>query len=520
MKLFKAEIEKKSKDDQRTKFIRALLTGVGRVYPYAEKSKNKEVKERVKDLFRLMYSTDFGIVTKTVTLLVKMAKHGEEDVDDKLYTAIYQSLLNSKIPHSTKHQNPYLSSVFSAINRDKNYPNRIKSMIKRLLSLSFSNYSPFTAGVLVIVAHILRSHANLHQAAFRQIAVDPEFESTKIKMEAEDDPEKEPASDSESEHDDTPGWTFGKKSNDEKIEKEEEDDKIEIKEEGKSANPWMNKQRDSYEPSAWNPQYTGSQYTPLWEILELRHHYHPGLGHLADDLLHLAVRDPYSGDPLNDFSMTKFLDRFAYKNPNKICKKDDEITIRAKKKSLFGGLKRSELLAVTSQEFTESKVTAEDEFLQDYFKFTKKKVKVKKEKDTQEIEQDVDSDDEFEKLIGLAPSKKNFLTGKGSKDDIEFDMSSDEELDTIKQTEAKEIEEMEKENANDGDDDEVDEMEDVEEPLDENAGTSEAIISGDSTKKSSLAQKNWERKRIDGAKGKRKLKQPRKGSFRGKKRRV
>ena len=35
------------------------------------------------------------------------------------------------------------------------------------------------------------------------------------------------------------------------------------KEEEKSANPWMNKQRDSYEPSAWNPQYTGSQYTPL-----------------------------------------------------------------------------------------------------------------------------------------------------------------------------------------------------------------------------------------------------------------
>ena len=75
-----------------------------------------------------------------------------------------------------------------------------------------------------------------------------------------------------------------------------------------------------------------------WEILELRHHYHPGLGHLADDLLHLAVRDPYSGDPLNDFSMTKFLDRFAYKNPNKIGKKDDDITLRAKKKSLFGGL--------------------------------------------------------------------------------------------------------------------------------------------------------------------------------------
>ena len=82
-------------------------------------------------------------------------------------------------------------------------------------------------------------------------------------MEAENDQEKEPASDSESEHDDTPGWTFGKKSNDEKVEKDEENE-IEVKEEEKSANPWMNKQRDSYEPSAWNPQYTGSQYTPLW----------------------------------------------------------------------------------------------------------------------------------------------------------------------------------------------------------------------------------------------------------------
>ena len=97
-------------------------------------------------------------------------------------------------------------------------------------------------------------------------------------------------------------------------------------------------------------------------------------------------------------------------------------------------------------------------------------------------------------------------------------MSSDEELDNIKETEAKEIEEMEKENAND--DDEDAQMDDIEEPIDEDVGTSEAVISENTTKKSSLAQKNWEKKRLDGAKGKRKLKPPRKGSFRSKKRRV
>merc|ERR1711879_539631 len=78
--------------------------------------------------------------------------------------------------------------------------------------------------------------------------------------------------------------------------------------------------RNGYDPNAWNPMHSGSQYTPLWEILALRKHFHPGVAHLADDLLHLGVRDEYKGDPLEDFTLLKFLDRFAYKNPkNQSC---------------------------------------------------------------------------------------------------------------------------------------------------------------------------------------------------------
>merc|ERR1712168_1011868 len=104
MKLFQTVLNsdkgKKSKSinvEQRHKFIRGILTGIGRAYPFAKSNNNKSehLTKAINDIFRLIYSKDFGTCIRAMTLLSKIAKHGH-DLDEKLYTAIYQSFVHPK----------------------------------------------------------------------------------------------------------------------------------------------------------------------------------------------------------------------------------------------------------------------------------------------------------------------------------------------------------------------------------------------------------------------------------------
>jgi ribosome biogenesis protein MAK21 len=50
---------------------------------------------------------------------------------------------------------------------------------------------------------------------------------------------------------------------------------------------------------------------PLWEIASCKFHYHPAVQKLASTF----GKIDYMGDPLKDFSLAPFLDKFAYRNP-------------------------------------------------------------------------------------------------------------------------------------------------------------------------------------------------------------
>ncbi|KAL7554117.1 hypothetical protein ACHAWF_017518 [Thalassiosira exigua] len=51
--------------------------------------------------------------------------------------------------------------------------------------------------------------------------------------------------------------------------------------------------------------------TNLWELSLLTHHFHPSVSKFAVDSGHIL----YRGDPLNDFALKMFLDKFAFRNP-------------------------------------------------------------------------------------------------------------------------------------------------------------------------------------------------------------
>lgn len=79
-----------------------------------------------------------------------------------------------------------------------------------------------------------------------------------------------------------------------------------------------------------DPLYAASKHSRLWELALLRHHYHPSVQKFAQAAFESPQVIAYPGDPLNDFTLSNFLDRFAYRNP-----KNSHISRHAKRPSSY-----------------------------------------------------------------------------------------------------------------------------------------------------------------------------------------
>jgi ribosome biogenesis protein MAK21 len=77
-----------------------------------------------------------------------------------------------------------------------------------------------------------------------------------------------------------------------------------------------------YDPMKREPEHAGAAGAQLWELVALQAHFHPTIRHFTAQLLKRA-RITYPGDPLEDFTAMRFLDKFVYKNPKKRRGKGD-----------------------------------------------------------------------------------------------------------------------------------------------------------------------------------------------------
>jgi len=67
-----------------------------------------------------------------------------------------------------------------------------------------------------------------------------------------------------------------------------------------------------------DPLYATSVDPKPWEVATFLRHYHPSVRAFARQYLEKDRRlDAYAGDPLQDFTLSNFFDRFAYRNPKK-----------------------------------------------------------------------------------------------------------------------------------------------------------------------------------------------------------
>jgi hypothetical protein len=69
-----------------------------------------------------------------------------------------------------------------------------------------------------------------------------------------------------------------------------------------------------YAPLKLDPRFARAELSGLFELVQLTQHYHPSVRHYATALLKSEPIE-HAGNPLEDFSLAAFLDRFVYRNP-------------------------------------------------------------------------------------------------------------------------------------------------------------------------------------------------------------
>merc|ERR1719222_345532 len=191
----------------------------------------------------------------------------------------------------------------------------MRAFIKRLLQVAEAQPSQLLCGLLFLLSEVLKARPEL--GSLKHFLKE---ESGGIQMfkDEEDDDEEEHYEDVKEEDADpevkkegalvTPGWTF----------------------KGAAGLSSAHTERNCYDPTARNPLYCGAGHTALWELERLSNHFHPSAALFASNLL-AGQSISYSGDPLGDFTLARFLDRFVFRNPKQNPEKNKPLTVLGKR---------------------------------------------------------------------------------------------------------------------------------------------------------------------------------------------
>ncbi|XP_009070901.1 PREDICTED: CCAAT/enhancer-binding protein zeta, partial [Acanthisitta chloris] len=394
------------KKDVESKMLSALLCGVNRAYPYAEADDDK-VKEQMNTLFKVLHLVNFSTSVQALMLLFQVMD-SEQTVSDRYYAALYKKLLDPALATCSK-PSMFLNLVYKSLKADV-VLRRVKAFVKRLLQVTCGQMPPFICGTLYLLSELLKVKPELRVQLQDRVDSDDE-ECFKDQEEAEEAEEKFVDADKEVEGEERST-----------VEKQTElPDKTNT---SKSTASWVHhlnmggrKSGTSYDPMHRSPLYCGAESTSLWELKKLSEHFHPSVALFAKTILE-GNHIQYSGDPLQDFTLMRFLDRFVYRNPklNKGKENTSSVVMQPKKKQFMRNIQH---FAVNSKEFRtkdESKIPVDEVFFHRFYsKFDKKREKQRRQDDEESVE-DVD-DDEFERVLDTFEAADNATVGQ---EDLDF----------------------------------------------------------------------------------------------------
>ncbi|CAM9148871.1 unnamed protein product, partial [Ectocarpus fasciculatus] len=243
------------REESGSRLLYALLTGINRAFPFLRD--REPILRHLDALFRIVHSAAFTTSTQALMLISHIAL-SEQLLINRFYRALYDKLLSNEL--STRARNTlFLNLLFRSMKRDPS-AERITAFVKRLMICVTQCSSNIAAGFIFLIAEVFRHRP----------------EVLKMITEVEKISEK-PLSGAEEIH------AFGNFN----VEKRE-------------------------------PMYAvPTDCTPvLWEAALLRQHFHPSVKAFANSWLSPPNHTvKFDGDPITEFSISAFLNRFSYKNP-------------------------------------------------------------------------------------------------------------------------------------------------------------------------------------------------------------
>uniref|UniRef100_A0A8C7PLC7 CCAAT/enhancer-binding protein zeta n=1 Tax=Oncorhynchus mykiss TaxID=8022 RepID=A0A8C7PLC7_ONCMY len=372
---FRACIKKK---DVESKMLSALLSGVNRAYPYA-KAGDEKVKEQLDTLFKVVHLAKFNTAVQALMLLFQVMD-SQQIVSDRYYVALYRKLMDPGLTLCSR-QSMFLNLLYKSLKADI-VLRRVKGFVKRLLQVSCEQNPTFACGALFLVSEVMKVKPGLK--LLLQECGDGEEENFKDLKEEEDDEERFVDAD-----------------------KVEEGQREIIPK--PTASSWVHhqnieggKSRDTYDPLHRNPLFCGADHTTLWELQRLSAHFHPSVSLFAKTILQGEFIN-YTGDPLQDFTLSKFLDRFVFRNPKQLKgKQNTDATVMQPKQKLT--MNNIHNLPVNCEEFLsnkESQIPVDEVFFYRNVKTKSKKGKKGGDEDESDLDDDLDGDlDDEEVSLG------------------------------------------------------------------------------------------------------------------------
>uniref|UniRef100_A0A1B0CVZ1 CCAAT-binding factor domain-containing protein n=2 Tax=Lutzomyia longipalpis TaxID=7200 RepID=A0A1B0CVZ1_LUTLO len=383
--------------------LRCLRRSVGNLATDDATSTPNPLSDELQNIiYRLIHFAEIRIAIQALGLLLQVIVTCASINRDRFYMALYRKMISVELTTMThKWSAQFLYIIHRAIAIDTDIP-RAQAFLKRLFQITFYLPSQMVCGVFVIMQKILQDRPELHK--IQEIPTAADIEKNEVKSQLYE---------SDSEHysdveEDTPSPQKNKKlSKKRKTPRNAQESWIHVdlngvKKEDEEKKPKIHRLPLKYDPFYRNPSGAGAQYAPFVELLRFSAHFHPTVQKFVECVLE-RKKNTYYGDPLVDFSLTQFLDRFSFKNPKK--KSDKEIkSIVQKAHQKTREYKPMGSRGQPVKAISEENCSENERFIFDFLQ-KRREMRGGKDDDDSDSDESVD-DDEFEAYLdSLGPKK-------------------------------------------------------------------------------------------------------------------
>ncbi|KAL0485848.1 CCAAT/enhancer-binding protein [Acrasis kona] len=377
------EIQFKNKDID-ANLVAAVLAGIYRAYRIA-KLPSGAYKEHIDMLFKIGKHSEFNKSLEGLRVLNAIAKESSDmKLIAKYYNLLYKKLLDKGIRNSHKRQSFLILVVRSVV--DDPDIDRVMSFVKRLAQTCFYSTPGYTCAVLLVLRDIL-----LAKPAVMSLINQPE-RLLLLKDEDEevfDDVKQTFDNQSEIKQDAKPQV----KQISDKLKLEGNEIKlVGVKTKNQKSQSASTTQETPEQPSAtstqdeqqtekenkyaYNPRHiipeqSGANNSCLWEVNALLDYFHPSAQAFSTNILSAHLDRNYTGNPLDEFSVTHFLDKFMYKP----IKQKQVVNKHAPKTNITLANRDppSRIMTMNSQELIKTPINMVRDDEKFFFKFMKEK---------------------------------------------------------------------------------------------------------------------------------------------------